>query len=262
MPHPDALHLQAHFDNELDALATAEVERHLEQCAECRAVLQDFADTRAALRRELTYFRAPPVLRTRLTQALDAERTPENSRRPPHGRSRSAALPFWAGAASGGLATAVAVGLAVLIWAPPPGSVLVNGLVGAHLRSLMSNHLVDVLSTDKHTVKPWFAGHTDVSPVVADFTPQGYRLLGGRADYLDRQRAAVVVYQHGQHVINVFSWAGHDHELPADATRNGYHFVFWRSGDLQYCAVSDTAIEELLGLVRLLQGLNAGDARG
>ncbi len=94
----------------------------------------------------------------------------------------------------------------------------------------MPEHLIDVVSTDKHTVKPWFAGHADVSPAVADFEPQGYKLIGGRADYLDHQRAAVVVYQHGAHVINVFSWAGDGRSLPSNATRNGYHFDFLDHG--------------------------------
>jgi len=121
------------------------------------------------------------------------------------------------------------------------------------VRSLMPTHLIDVVSTDKHTVKPWFAGHADVSPVVADFEPQGYRLVGGRVDYLDHQRSAVVVYQHGAHVINVFSWAANARGVPNNATRSGYHLAFWKAGDLEYCAVSDTAWDELLGLVRLLR---------
>ena len=125
----------------------------------------------------------------------------------------------------------------------------------------MPEHLIDVVSTDKHTVKPWFAGHTDVSPVVADFDSQGYRLIGGRADYFDHQRAAVVVYQHGSHVINVFSWAAERGGLPRDTTRNGYHMAFWRTGNLAYCAVSDTGWDELQGLVRLLQDLGAHDNR-
>jgi anti-sigma factor RsiW len=125
----------------------------------------------------------------------------------------------------------------------------------------MPDHLIDVVSTDKHTVKPWFAGHTDVSPVVADFDQQGYRLIGGRADYFDRQRAAVVVYQHGAHIINVFSWAADQRGSPKNTTRNGYHLAFWRVGNLMYCAVSDTGWDELLGLVRLLQDSSARDAR-
>jgi anti-sigma factor RsiW len=109
-------------------------------------------------------------------------------------------------------------------------------------------------------VKPWFAGHADVSPVVADFAQQGYRLVGGRADYLDHQRSAVVIYQHGAHFINVFSWAGKK-TLPANTSRNGYHMIFWRAGDVEYCAVSDTGWNELRGLVLLLQELSARDAR-
>lgn len=89
----------------------------------------------------------------------------------------------------------------------------------------------------------------------------GYRLIGGRADYLDHQRAAVVVYQHGQHIINVFSWAANQGALSRNTTRNGYHLLFWRAGDLEYCAVSDTAWDELLGLVRLLRDLSARDRR-
>jgi anti-sigma factor RsiW len=124
----------------------------------------------------------------------------------------------------------------------------------------MPDHLVGVLSTDHHTVKPWFAGHADVSPVVADFTPQGYRLIGGRADSLDGQRSAVVVYQHGAHIINVFSWMDQRHFLPTDTTRRGYHIACWPVKDLQYCAVSDTGWDELQGLVGLLQDLGKRDA--
>lgn len=125
----------------------------------------------------------------------------------------------------------------------------------------MSSHLIDVASTDTHTVKPWFAGHTDISPVVADFESQGYKRIGGRVDYLEHQRAAVVVYQHGAHIINVFSWADGRQALPDKVTRSGYHFMCWKAGELEYCAVSDTGWDELQGLVRLLQDLGARDAR-
>jgi anti-sigma factor RsiW len=169
--------------------------------------------------------------------------------------------PFWRGAFSGIGGTALAAGLAFFLLAPRLTSPLLDDLVSAHVRSLMPDHLIDVVSTDKHTVKPWFAGHTDVSPVVADFDNQGYRLIGGRADYFDHQRAAVVVYQHGSHVINVFSWAADRGALPQDTTRNGYHMAFWRTGNLAYCAVSDTGWDELQGLVRLLRDLGARDNR-
>jgi anti-sigma factor RsiW len=138
---------------------------------------------------------------------------------------------------------------------------LLDNLVAAHVRSLMPAHLTDVVSTDQHTVRPWFAGHADVSPVVADFAPRGYRLVGGRADYFEHQRAAVVVYEHGAHVINVFTWVAGRRAFPEVTTRSGYHIAFWKVGNLQYCAVSDAGWEELLGLVRLLRDVGARDAQ-
>ena len=253
MDHPDSQRLQAYFDNELAAPDAADIDVHVEQCADCRAQLQDLAQMRATLRKDLPQHRLPPALRARLVRALDQEGG---------GASRRASrAPFWAGAFGGACATAIAAVLAFVIFFPPPGNLLVDDLVAAHLRSLMPDHLIDVVSTDKHTVKPWFAGHADVSPAVADFEQQGYRLLGGRADYVDRQRAAVIVYQHGAHLINVFSWADNRRSLPRNISRNGYELMFWRSADLDYCAVSDTAPEELRRLVGLLQGLGTGGAR-
>jgi anti-sigma factor RsiW len=248
----ESLRVQAYFDAEVDAVFAAHIERHAEHCAECRAQLQDLEQVRNALRRELTYLHTPPALRARVMRALDQEGAVKRSLR---------ATPFWKGAFSGIGGTALAAGLLIFLLAPPFTNPMLDDLVSAHVRSLMPDHLIDVVSTDKHTVKPWFAGHTDVSPVVADFNQQGYRLIGGRADYFDHQRAAVVVYQHGSHVINVFSWAADQRGLPQDTTRNGYHLAFWRAGNLVYCAVSDTAWDELLGLARLLQELGIPDAQ-
>jgi anti-sigma factor RsiW len=281
----ESLRVQAFFDAEVDAVSSADIERHIEHCAECRALLQDLEQVRTVLRRDSSYVRAPPALRAKILHALDqenaadapaaegaaaAERDPTAERGPAAGRTpatdRTPAVtrrervlpawrmrPFWVGALGGIGGTAIAAAFAFLLLVPRLTNPLLDQLVSAHVRSLMPSHLIDVVSTDKHTVKPWFAGHADVSPVVADFESQGYRLIGGRVDYLEHQRSAVVVYQHGAHVINVFSWAGHDRALPADMTRSGYHLAFWRAGDLEYCAVSDTGWNELLGLVRLLR---------
>jgi anti-sigma factor RsiW len=256
----ESLRVQAYFDGEIDAVSAADIERHTEHCAECRALLQDLAQMRTALRRDLPYARTPPELRARIMRALDQESAVNAPRPYRRGRATGRARPFWVGAVSGVGSTAFAVTVAFFLLAPPLTSPLVDNLVGAHVRSLMPTHLIDVASTDKHTVKPWFAGHTDVSPVVADFEQQGYRLIGGRADYVDHQRSAVVVYQHGPHVINVFTWAT-DQGVPHNATRNGYHLAFWKAGDLGYCAVSDTGWDELLGLAKLLRDLSARDGR-
>jgi anti-sigma factor RsiW len=256
-----SLRTQAYFDGELDALSAAYIERHARICTECRALLKDLKQTRTAPRQDLIYAGASPALRARMTRSLDQE-TALKRRRADGGRLNGwRPQPFWRGAFSGIGGTAIAAVIAFLLLAPSLTDPLLDDLVSAHVRSLMPDHLIDVVSTDKHTVKPWFAGHSDVSPVVADFDSQGYRLVGGRADYFDRQRAAVVVYQHGSHVINVFSWAADQRAVPGDTMRNGYHLAFWKMGDLVYCAVSDTPWDELRGLVRLLQNWATRDAR-
>src|SRR6266478_6036302 len=195
--------------------------------AECRALHLGLEQAGTALRRDLPYAQAPPALRAQVMRALDEEGasdTPQPRRRAPlTWRMR----PFWVGAASGLDSAALAATLAFLLLAPPFTTRVVDELLRAHVNSLLSTHLIDVVSTDRHTVKPWFAGHTDVSPVVADFATRGYKLIGGRVDYLNHQRAAVVVYEHGRHVINVFSWADSRRALPKRATVDGYHLIFW-----------------------------------
>jgi anti-sigma factor RsiW len=256
----ESLRAQAYFDGEVDAVAAADVERHLAQCPECSALLEELTQTRARMRRELQYRRAPPRLRLAIERMLDEETAPLRTvaRRPtsPAWRTRA----FWLGAC-GGLGAALAASVVLFVLSVTPPDPLLDDVIAAHVRSLMPEHLTDVLSTDRHTVKPWFAGHVDVSPVVADFAAQGYRLVGGRADYFDHQRAAVVVYQHGAHVINVFTWVAGRQTFPDRTTRSGYHVAFWRAGNLQYCAVSDAGWDELSALVRLLRDAGASDAR-
>ena len=277
----ESLRLQAYFDGELDAASAAGMEGHLEHCAECRTVLADLEQLRSALRSEVAHPRAPAALRSRIADALERESAVENDgtparpasserlgRRPPERGGRAGTLgfrprrPFLMGALSGVFGTAAAAAVTFMLVLSPSVNPLLDELVSAHIRSLMPSHLIDVVSTDQHTVKPWFAGHADVSPVVANFAEHGYVLVGGRADYFERQRAAVVVYQHGSHVINVFSWAWDGQRVPNSTTRNGYHLAFWHSGNLLYCAVSDAGWSEITGLTALLQGLNSRDPRG
>jgi anti-sigma factor RsiW len=134
-----------------------------------------------------------------------------------------------------------------------PANPLVNDLAEAHLRSLMGDHLIDVASSDHHTVKPWFAGHADVSPPAEDFKADGFTLVGGRADYVHGARAAVVVYRHGSHVINLFTWADRNTRLPGTQSRDGYRMVFWKQADLDLAAVSDVDPAELDRFVALVK---------
>jgi anti-sigma factor RsiW len=250
MPCNEALRVQAYFDGELDAAAAVEVERHLESCAECAALLADLEHTRKLVRTSAAYHRVDDGLREKIVDRMGGD---SHAKR----RSRRWFAPdrrFLSGLTSGAGATALAAVLVFFLAAPPaPTAPLTTDLVNAHLRSLMSDHLYDVASSDRHTVKPWFAGHTDVSPPAADFSAQGFRLIGGRADYVDGHRTAVVVYRHGRHVINVFAWAADGEALPQPATRNGYHVMCWKGSDLAFCAVSDTGESELNDLTRLIR---------
>jgi anti-sigma factor RsiW len=255
----ESLRVLAYFDGEVDALSAAAIEEHIERCVDCRALLQDLERTRAAIHRHVMTEDAPAELRARVLQAL-REEAGVVGRQTTRSREAWRGWPFWLGASSGAGVTALAAALVVLALGMGSGAALAPAIEAAHLRSLMPAHLIDVESADRHTVKPWFAGHADVSPVVADFSDQGYRLIGGRADYLAKQRAAVVVYRHGPHVINVFSWAAGGTTLPSRMTRAGFHMASWRMADVEYCAVSDTGWEELDGLVRLLRDVGARDA--
>jgi anti-sigma factor RsiW len=250
--------LEAFFDGELDALSAADMEQHIGDCAECRAELDELEKLRRSLRRDLGFDTATPELRDRVNAALDRESAAGAGEVESASRSTTRAPAFWRGVVAGMGGAALAAGAVFFFAAPVQVNPLFNDLVNAHVRSLMPAHLIDVESTDRHTVKPWFAGHADVSPAVFDFSGEGYRLLGGRADYFDRQRAAVVVYQHGAHLINVFSWADDRNSLPGDTTRSGWHLAFWRIGNLNYCAVSDTGWDELVKLESLITQATRG----
>jgi len=252
----EAFRVQAYFDGELDAAEALRIEEHLQHCPECVSALEELDRGRSVLR-NATYYRAPTSLRTAVTAAIAAEAGPRLSGHAGFPRRRE----FWSGAGTGAAASALAAALAMFLILPSPSTELANELTGAHLRSLMAGHLIDVESSDSHTVKPWFAGHADVSPPTPDFPEQDYRLIGGRADYVDGRRAAVVVYRHGKHIINVFSWNQQGGSIPSDVTHNGYHMAFWRNGDLVFCAVSDTQLSELDRLVSLIKESAAREAR-
>jgi anti-sigma factor RsiW len=252
MPCSEALRVQAYFDGELDASAALDVEKHLETCAECASLLADLEETRRLVRGDATYHRAGDDLHERIVAAFDCEGG--RATKPAHrffARNR-----FYSGAASGATAMAFAAGLAFFLMLPNADP-LVGDMMNAHLRSMMSDHLIDVASSDRHTVKPWFADHTDVSPPAVDFAKEGYPLIGGRADYVDGHRTAVVIYRHGKHVINIFAWIAGSERVPSTVSRNGYHLVFWQSGNIEFCAVSDTGLDELTTLTRLVQGAGA-----
>ena len=250
----EAMRVHALVDGELDAIARSGIDGHLAGCAECRGLKYELVAMRAALRADLTRHVASPQLRVLLARSLDEAEAFAVVRAPRRIRAWLHGGPFWAGAVSGAAVAAAAVVTLALVLGRATPDPLANELLSAHLRSLMAEHLIDVASSDRHTVKPWFAGRADVSPPVVEVADGSFTLVGGRADLIDGSRAAVVVYRRGPHVINVFAWPDAAHRAGDRRTsRNGYQLVFWHEGTVAFCAVSDSAPQELAGLVRMLE---------
>jgi anti-sigma factor RsiW len=131
---------------------------------------------------------------------------------------------------------------------------IAQNVLSSHVRSLIGTHLLDVPSSDQHTVKPWFNGKLDFSPDVKDFTSQGFPLIGGRIEYLVDRPVAALVYRRRQHVVNLFTWpslSSVNHE--AELTQRGYNLVHWNRASMTYWAVSDLRISELQQFANLYQ---------
>lgn len=237
--------LPANFDGELDLVRGLEVEQHLKSCAACAAENQSLQSLRSALQSHDLAYPAPDSLRRRLRQMA---RGPGDAAKP-----REPGLPWlWKWLAAG--ATTVAV-LAILL--RPAGlssqDQLINEAVANHVRSLMADHLTDVESSDRHTVKPWFDGKLDFAPAVKDFAGQGFPLIGGRLDYLDGRAVAALVYRRDKHIVNVFIWPAATAGKMQTENDHGYNVITFDAGGFHYCLVSDLEEKELQQLAGFIQ---------
>jgi anti-sigma factor (TIGR02949 family) len=232
--------LEAYLDDELDRADARELEVHLDACVECRPALERLDHLRRALRDPSLRFAAPAQLRERIaaSAASAAQAT----------RARPA---WWQLAAACVLAFATGIGV-MQLWSTRPeagaNDQLVRDLFASHWRALAATSPVDVVSSDRHTVKPWFAGRIPEAPKVQDFADQGFALVGGRIDYAGNARIPVLVYRHGQHVIDVFV-------LPqpvAPARAQGYGLLPVTLGGRPAAIVSDMDGRESGALEQLL----------
>jgi anti-sigma factor RsiW len=250
------LQLDAYLDGELASRDAREFEAHLKECRECTRLRDARAGLGAAIRAEVPALRAPDVLRARVRAALSSAAGTSVSRRPmPPLGWRSLAL-----AASLAL---VALGSWRVASDRAVGEALGEQILASHVRSLMPGHLTDVVSSDQHTVKPWFNGKLDFSPAVYDFAGQGYPLIGGRLDYLGGRPVAALVYGRRQHLINVFLWpATEGPTAGSDVTmRQGYHLLHWTTPAYTYWVVSDLGMAELREFAQLLREADSTASR-
>jgi anti-sigma factor RsiW len=231
--------LDARLDGELAPDVARDVDRHLATCEACAREYSHLVETSRLLSGSLMRYTAPDVLKARIRGALTEHPSIRAPRREVSGWWRQVAAALVVAVASSALTLAVVRG-------GPPKSPA-DELLASHIRSLLPGHLTDVVSTDQHAVKPWFNGRVDLSPTVPNLDSLGFPLVGGRADYVQGRVVPVVVYGRRQHMINVYAWPAPDaaSSAPGDLTRNGYHFVTWRQGGLEYWAVSDLNLAEL-----------------
>ncbi len=255
--------LHALIDGELDAGHSRDVEAHVAACAGCAEKLNAFRAMHEAMAAADLKEKAPARLRSRIEAALPLPPAQSAAhivrpRKFPAPSRRSFFGGFAVGAA---LSAAVAASVVLTVFGNDREQTVADEVVSAHIRSLQPGHLMDVETSDQHTVKPWFDGKVDVAPPVIDLTAEGFTLLGGRLDYIDGEPVASVVYQRRKHVINLFvaQRLGGAHGNVTDRTIQGYNVRHWSAGGLDFWAVSDLDAAELDEFVQKISAsLHAG----
>lgn len=234
--------LHGYFDNELDALGATEFERHLERCSACIDALESLESLRSSMNVAQLFEKMPALLREKVLADLSSGNPVRLVPARSPGRWLAIAAAFLLFAYTG--------------WQVHRSdnyeTVLTAEVVDAHLRSLQPGHLTDVVSSDRHTVKPWFDGKLDFSPEVQDFADQGFPLQGGRLDVVRGRAIAALVYGRRKHLVNIFIWPTTEQDASSrEGSRQGYQWIHWRKGGMEFCAVSDAAPSDLEQLQRL-----------
>jgi anti-sigma factor RsiW len=236
----------AGVDGEIGRWQGRSLKRHLAACADCAARHGEAIALRTRLRAELPRHVAPPELRSRVHAMLDTMQ--------PAGSSRTVAAARWRWLGTGALA-----GCAMTVLAWVVGTTLVDmrvrddiavEAVTSHVRATLGNHVIQVASSDLHTVKPWLSARLDYSPPVPDMRAQGFALVGGRIDYLDGRPVATLVYRIRDHMIDVFVRPQATRALPSvPRTLRGFHIVEARGSAMDWLAVSDVSADVLQSFV-------------
>jgi anti-sigma factor RsiW len=241
--------LNPYVDGELDAASTMELEAQIRESPALQQELERLSALQSLVRSRSSRFDAPSHLAPRIFAALPEAKPAGTSKVVPG---------WWRPIAMGATMAAVAL----LFWTIlptfnrlDPDTGTREEVLAAHVRSLMADHLTDLTSDERHTVKPWLSSRLDFAPPVEDLAGEGFALVGGRLDYLGGRSVAALVYRYRQHIINVFVWpSSKNGEVSVQNwTLRGYNVIRFDSRGMSFWAVSDLNPEDLQKLASLLQ---------
>jgi anti-sigma factor RsiW len=245
-----ARHLvHAYIDGERDADSTMALEAQMKESPALRLEFERLSALQNLVRSRASRFDAPSRLGSRVFPTLPEVQP---------GRITGGVPAWWRSVAVGASITAAAL----LLWTLAPvgfrggdSAIPVGEVVSAHARSLMADHLTDLTSAERHTVKPWLSSRLDFAPPVQDLAGEGFALVGARLDYLGGRPVAAVVYRYRQHIINVFVWPSAENQENAvrPSALKGYNTVRFDDRGMSFWAVSDLNPEDLGKLANLLQ---------
>jgi anti-sigma factor RsiW len=255
----DTLQINAFVDGELDLAAQLEMEARLAADPALRRQVEESRQLRASIREGADYHAAPPGLRARLTARLAPPPAAAAPVAPtPRPGALAQAVQRWFGwrplAASMSLALVLALAINVAWLQTSRQEQLGEDVLASHVRSVLGQHLVDVASSDHHTVKPFLSSRLGFSPPVDALQVPGSVFLGGRVDYLDGRPVAALVYRQGEHIVNSFVWPGQGGDsTPSYAAQRGYQTAHWTHRGMHHWVISDVNREEFRAIVKAVQ---------
>jgi anti-sigma factor RsiW len=234
--------LEAYVDGELEPAQQLELEQHLINCPSCKDLLRERQQFRTFFTANAPVYAAPPELRTRVLTAVRKEQTKQ---------ARTTAWRPWLYAAA---AVVLGLGLALSYRSPANNRELSRQAVVEHSQSLATNHLVEIASTERKVLRPWFTARLGFSPPLADLGASGYVLVGGRTDAINNRSVAVLIYKYGSEIIALFLWpAEREHLSNGDDFINGYRICTWStvaSNCIVVSKLSDRQMDEFVDVFR------------
>lgn len=252
----DARQLNAFVDGELDLARQIEIEARLAQDAALRAQVHALRELRQTVAQQADYHAAPAALRARI-QALGAPPAPAPAPQTPRRRAWPQAVRPWFAwrpmVLSFTVAALLAMGANVALLQAGRDERMGREVIASQVRATLTQRLVDVASSDHHTVKPWLSARLDFSPPVPELSLPGSTFVGGRIDYVNGRPVAALVYQQGRHVVNSFVWPTTEADRRiAFSSQRGFQLAHWSRGGMTHWVVSDLNADEFAAVVRAI----------